>query len=180
MAEQIPVKNPDSMQLVHRDEPPLHSQSPTYSSGDDEAPRSPLTNQPVPNILCADCKQNMYLLGEATYVVHDQLWESAFPGDDRDCLGPLCVGCLEARLTRPLELGDFTNAYGNFIEISEWHRSARLLDRLSANSPAYEERRVGRLGRDCPHAPYEPRAVHRFCIHDDALLLRLSLLRSKI
>src|SRR5271166_2669823 len=90
MAEQIPVEEQATTQLVHTDEPPLHATLPKdepvgQADAREEspaAPLSPITNQPLPNTLCIDCKQNMYLLGEANYVVHDQLWESAFPKED--------------------------------------------------------------------------------------------------
>lgn len=72
---------------------------------------------------CVDCgvdTNNEY------YMILDDIWEAFGAGD-----GMLCVGCLEHRIGRELDVSDFTNCPLNVIDMG-WHKSERLLDRLSA------------------------------------------------
>jgi hypothetical protein len=57
------------------------------------------------------------------YMVHKQIWTTFGVGD-----GYLCIGCLEQRLGRKLNRGDFTDAPCNTEE--GYSRSLRLLDRM--------------------------------------------------
>jgi len=51
--------------------------------------------------LCVDCGVDTIEVGHH-YMVHDGLWAAARMGD-----GMLCLGCLEARINRPLIRDDF-------------------------------------------------------------------------
>ena len=103
---------------------------------------------------CADCSIETLPAdpGQAAeyYMVHDHVWEAAVGVRVRlrtarsvSAAGGffLCIGCLEARLGRQLHRGDFTGALLNDLSYSRpdkawWHRSDRLIDRLTAPSPA--------------------------------------------
>jgi hypothetical protein len=62
------------------------------------------------------------------YMVHDVVWAaSGLAKND----GKLCVGCLEQRIGRPLEPGDFTDCLGNQ---GYWRRSRRLDTRMTQQS----------------------------------------------
>ena len=78
--------------------------------------------------ICADCGTDTTPHagpGEwEYYMVNNAVWSLA--GMDG---GFLCIGCLEARLGRRLEPGDFTDAIGNDPELP-WH-TARLKSRLT-------------------------------------------------
>jgi hypothetical protein len=78
--------------------------------------------------ICRDCGVDVFDPNEY-YMLLDSVWAQTgveFLG------GMLCVGCVEARLGRRLEPGDFSAAPIN------WPRpglSARLLDRLGPTGP---------------------------------------------
>jgi hypothetical protein len=71
---------------------------------------------------CIDCGLDTATAGEC-YMVHSRLWLAA---GMEPWGGYLCVGCLEARLRRKLEPGDFTDS---------------LLNRLSASPRLMSRRR---------------------------------------
>ena len=74
-------------------------------------------------VLCLDCDEDVIEMGEM-FMVRDDVWLEANP----DSNGMLCVGCIEKRLGRRLETGDFTD-----VEINRTgHRSHRLRTRMSA------------------------------------------------
>ncbi|WP_202033282.1 hypothetical protein [Nocardioides sp. WS12] len=59
--------------------------------------------------ICMDCGVNTAPLDGDNweyYMVHDDLWLSAVPGDE----GQLCIGCIERRIGRRLVPADFTDA----------------------------------------------------------------------
>jgi len=93
-----------------------------------------------PDTACADCGTDTLSLepGIPTeyYMVHDEVWEAA----EGPQPGYLCIGCIETRLGRQLHRGDFARVPLNDLSYHRpdkawWHRSARLLDRLTAPSP---------------------------------------------
>jgi hypothetical protein len=63
--------------------------------------------------------------GKENYMIHDDLWRAAVPTE----AGYLCVGCLERRLGRKLQRGDFRPymqaAFDDGMLVSD-----RLKDRL--------------------------------------------------
>lgn len=59
---------------------------------------------------CNDCKLNTLYVGEY-YMVHNELWDEAYPKQD----GMLCIACLEKRVGRSLTRADFTDAHVNWI-----------------------------------------------------------------
>lgn len=73
--------------------------------------------------LCADCQCDVRLQGEIAYMVRESLWQTV--GADR---GFLCVGCLEARMSRRLDRHDFALLGVNLSGFGR--KSGRLLDRL--------------------------------------------------
>lgn len=76
--------------------------------------------------LCLDCRVHTGEINEY-FMVHDDLWFSVNPDGE----GMLCLGCLEARLGRPLAAADFTDAPVNrqsFARQSERLRTALGLD----------------------------------------------------
>lgn len=70
------------------------------------------------NAPCTDCKVCTLSIGE-WYMVKDHLWP---PGAQY-----LCIGCLEQRLGRKLNLFDFDYCLGNI----EWKQSERFANRLN-------------------------------------------------
>lgn len=68
------------------------------------------------------------------YMVRRRIWAQATGGDDTP--GYLCIGCLEKRLGRPLNAGDFTAAPVNQPGHSPWV-SPRL--RAARTRPALME-----------------------------------------
>lgn len=61
------------------------------------------------DFVCIDCGVDT-LVGQEYYMVIDALWRAARMKPNG---GMLCVGCLEKRIGRKLEHGDFTNALVN-------------------------------------------------------------------
>lgn len=59
---------------------------------------------------CHDCKLSTLYVGEY-YMVHNELWDKAYPEHD----GMLCIACLEKRVGRALTRDDFTDALVNWI-----------------------------------------------------------------
>ncbi|HEY6416798.1 MAG TPA: hypothetical protein VIX41_11185 [Acidimicrobiales bacterium] len=77
--------------------------------------------------LCMDCRVDTALIGEL-YMVDDDVWHHATGSYDS---GMLCIGCLEHRLGRQLEPGDFTAAPINWVPLHPGAvQSLRLRDRL--------------------------------------------------
>jgi hypothetical protein len=67
---------------------------------------------------CADCGVDTVRRDPDYYMVHDDLWRSAWPKSrgaryGRNCEGFLCMRCLELRLGRRLVAADFTDASCN-------------------------------------------------------------------
>lgn len=79
-------------------------------------------------IYCLDCQKNPLVLSEY-YMVHDSIWESVVKPKDRE--GMLCVSCLENRLGRRLDPGDFSVCLLN-TNHDVFEKSPRLLERLGA------------------------------------------------
>jgi hypothetical protein len=75
---------------------------------------------------CRDCGVDTNAIGEF-YIVRDDVWPIAPEG------GMLCVGCLEERIGRPLEPGDFTDAPFNWEAC--YGRSWRLVSVLPSPPP---------------------------------------------
>lgn len=75
---------------------------------------------------CADCGVTTNKIGEY-YMVQPIVWFQYGAGK-----GHLCIGCLEKRMGRELEAGDFGDAPINGL--SKMHRSKRLIDRLNRNA----------------------------------------------
>lgn len=78
---------------------------------------------------CIDCDVHTKNIGEY-YMVNNDLW-LAYVGDrdtTEQARGMLCIGCLEARMTRTLVPSDFSNARLN--SMTNYYRSPRLRDRL--------------------------------------------------
>lgn len=73
---------------------------------------------------CADCDMDT---SEEYYMVHDILWDSIT--HDRYIM--LCILCLERRLGRRLNAGDFTDAIVNDLALP-WTKSTTLIDRLTS------------------------------------------------
>ena len=73
---------------------------------------------------CIDCGVNTFDLGEY-YNVHDRIWASAGMGSHD---GMLCIGCLEKRIGRKLEPGDFGYCLINHDPL--YFRSSRFFNRL--------------------------------------------------
>lgn len=76
--------------------------------------------------LCLDCRVHTGEINEY-FMVHDDVWLEANPASD----GMLCLGCLEARLGRPLVAEDFTDApvnHQSFARQSPRLRAALGLD----------------------------------------------------
>ncbi len=77
-------------------------------------------------------------LGEY-YMVKDDVWDQAWAGHRRSykCVPGqeiLCVECLERRIGRTLMKRDFTDVPVNDLNEGSWHRSVRLIDRLTRES----------------------------------------------
>jgi len=64
----------------------------------------------LPPPVCLDCAVDTIEVGEY-YMLHDPVWLEANPDDD----GLLCIGCVETRLGRRLQSGDFNDAPINAI-----------------------------------------------------------------
>jgi hypothetical protein len=75
--------------------------------------------------LCLDCKVDTGKISEH-YFVTTNLW-MALVGSNK---GMLCIGCLEKRLGRKLQLCDFTDCYIN--DPKKNAMSIRLQERLTA------------------------------------------------
>jgi hypothetical protein len=95
---------------------------------------------PLHSSHCCDCGIGCDTLGEY-YMVRDDLWERVWNGKRKphhEISGQevLCIGCLENRVGRQLCRDDFTDAPVNDPGDFQFHRSARLLDRLTAKVPA--------------------------------------------
>jgi hypothetical protein len=81
--------------------------------------------------LCLDCgvdTSSKNGIGEY-YVVTDELWACANPGD----VGMLCIGCLERRLGHELTPDDFKSCPVN-SDHRGFPKSGRLLQRLGSNA----------------------------------------------
>lgn len=80
---------------------------------------------------CADCARECTPPDESEvwewYMVHDQVWSDAGMGPH----GVLCVGCLEGRLGRRLDRGDFPDLP---VNVPSPTKSERLNDRLGPAS----------------------------------------------
>lgn len=92
------------------------------------------------NAACRDCDTETLSTdpGATTeyYMVRTEVWLAAGAPQR----GYLCIGCLEKRLGRQLHRGDFTTAKLNDLNYYRptkawWHRSKRLIDRLSTPAP---------------------------------------------
>lgn len=79
--------------------------------------------------LCLDCRVDTGKIGEH-YFVHTDLWLSAVGSKS----GMLCIGCLEARISRQLTVGDFPDISINSPRYER--KSQRLMERLNALSGA--------------------------------------------
>jgi hypothetical protein len=104
----------------------------------------------MPSILnfpCKDCGENTIDLFEY-YMVNDEIWREAgldpdfisWDADDTEMvaeLGPpppgefLCIGCLEARISRLLTGADFKDVPLNSLDFDGISKSDRLIDRLT-------------------------------------------------
>ena len=73
---------------------------------------------------CVGCGQNVAYLEEFAYMVRDAVWDEGGAGS-----GCLCVGCLEARIGRQLEPGDFPDL--PFVTDPRYVRSPRLVARIT-------------------------------------------------
>lgn len=80
-----------------------------------------------PEFDCIDCGINTLLINEY-YMVEDHVWEDEAGLQSGD--GMLCVGCLESRISRPLDSWDFTDFPINWIAAASG--SERLQDRISS------------------------------------------------
>src|SRR5262245_37718034 len=69
---------------------------------------------------CLDCDVDTIRIGDYD-MLHDRVWLQANP----DRAGMLCVACIETRLGRRLEPGDFTRA-----PINGLYRTPRLRSRI--------------------------------------------------
>lgn len=81
--------------------------------------------------ICVDCGVNTAEINEY-YMVNDVIWlraTGALNMRDEDAEGMFCIGCLEARLGRKLNAGDFTDCPLN-VEAERFVKSPRLLDRM--------------------------------------------------
>jgi hypothetical protein len=74
---------------------------------------------------CSGCGLNVSHLGEASYMVLDDVWQAAGNPD-----GYLCVGCLEDRLGRRLGPGDFNHDVP-YTSDAGFRRSVRLTSRIA-------------------------------------------------
>lgn len=74
--------------------------------------------------LCLDCKVDTGKIGEH-YFINTDTWLSVVGSK----IGMLCVGCLEARLSRQLTVEDFPNVTINNVKYER--KSQRLMDRLN-------------------------------------------------
>jgi hypothetical protein len=111
------------------------------------------------SFLCVDCGHDT--LDNEVYMVHDRIWEKGGVGD-----GLLCIGCLEARLGRPLSRADFTDAPINGPDFSDKSafeqrgQSTRLLAAmkrcpLTGDSGLYTDRdTVGKVDVPVPVGDY--------------------------
>lgn len=72
---------------------------------------------------CVDCDVDTNEIAEY-YMVHELIWEWFGAGE-----GLLCIGCLEHRLNRDLDAGDFMDCPLNDLD-NGWRKSDRLIDRL--------------------------------------------------
>lgn len=79
-------------------------------------------------LFCDDCENDVKGLGEFHYKVKSEIWLKVAKSSE-----VLCIGCLEKRLQRRLNINDFTNESINRRNFGK--KSARLLNRLSK---AYE------------------------------------------
>lgn len=73
--------------------------------------------------LCLGCKKDTGKMGEH-YFIKDEVWLQVH----KSKTGMLCIGCLEKRLGRQLNAGDFTDCYINHVAFGT--KSQRLLNRL--------------------------------------------------
>jgi hypothetical protein len=78
---------------------------------------------------CVDCAANTMHDGEY-YMITDKAWASTGMKPDG---GMLCIGCVEARISRKLTAEDFPNYPINTV-FMYGKRSARLQDRLDTSS----------------------------------------------
>ena len=67
-----------------------------------DASSDPRANHP--RFFCADCDVDTYI-NQQYYVLHDELWEQVAPRVD----SMLCLNCVEIRLGRLLNKGDFAS-----------------------------------------------------------------------
>lgn len=75
---------------------------------------------------CADCGVDTNEIHEY-YMVTDLVWQ--LYAEDVDA-GLLCIGCLEDRMGRELDAGDFSDCLLNELDMG-WRKSDRLIERLT-------------------------------------------------
>jgi hypothetical protein len=127
--------------------------------------RSPFARLPrAPHLLggCADCGVGTYTLGEY-YMVADSVWEQAWAGRRKawhSLPGQeyLCIGCLEARIGRTLNSGDFTDAPVN--NPFQDDISVRLRNRLTTYSGSLFDWLLERMIRNLPEHEQEAARKH--------------------
>ena len=76
---------------------------------------------------CDDCKRDISVLREYAYMLRDEVWELLCV--DKFKPRALCIGCVEARLGRVLDVSDF-NLAAPLTIIGCFDRSERLLSRI--------------------------------------------------
>lgn len=84
------------------------------------------------NFLCLDCGVDTNKIDEY-YMVKGHVWTQAM-GDKPD--GMLCIGCLEKRIGRRLQLQDFTE---HMNQHGPWAGADRRLSKRLANRLGIEE-----------------------------------------
>jgi hypothetical protein len=77
--------------------------------------------------LCVDCKADIVKLSEH-YFVNNHVWNQVMDSER----GFICIGCLEKRLKRELNMNDFTSCHINNPKL--YSMSNRLVSRLK-NKP---------------------------------------------
>lgn len=87
------------------------------------------------NFICIDCEvYTCPINGIAEYYsLKDNIWFTANPPNTKGSKydnGMLCIGCVEKRLGRELNLKDFIKCPLNELDFP-WKKSQRLIDRLS-------------------------------------------------
>src|SRR3954454_12328651 len=83
---------------------------------------------------CTDCHVCCYEIGEFPFALEDGVWLSTCPSDPEVVL---CVGCVERRLGRELEMVDFADNPATYLS----GQSERLRNRLSRHRPGVEDLR---------------------------------------